>query len=79
VLQVKFSTGVRLRELRSIALVLATPSGLPPPSREAQRRSGMVLAWFREHWAVLLPLLPSVHLCDAQGNPINSARELSDR
>jgi hypothetical protein len=79
ILQLAFSTGVRLRELRSIALVLANVAGIPPPHREARRNSGVVLAWFRRHWDVVLPLLPTLQLRDSDGNPINGMREVHDR
>jgi hypothetical protein len=75
VLQAKFSSGVRLRDLRSIALVICTLAKIEPPGRDAKRQLGLMLAWFRGNWEVVSSWLPFVHLCDDGGRPIDGQRE----
>jgi hypothetical protein len=77
ILQAQFSSGVRLPELRSIALVLSSIADLPPPGRDAKRQLGLMVQWFVRHWNVVSCWLPFVTLRDEQGLPIDGRRELN--
>jgi hypothetical protein len=66
---------VRLRELRSIAIVITSLANVEPPGRDAKRQLGLMLDWFRRNWAVVACWLPFVNLCDERGRPIDGQRE----
>jgi hypothetical protein len=78
ILQAKFSSGVRLRELRSIALVIVAIANLEPPGRDAKRQLGLMLDWFRQNWAVVACWLPFVNLRDERGRTIDGQREFME-
>jgi hypothetical protein len=78
-LQVRFSTGVSLCELRSVALVLCTLANLPSPSRECKRRFELMVQWFVSNWMAIVPWISLVQLRDSEGRPIDRIRELVDR
>jgi hypothetical protein len=78
-LQMKFSTGVRLNELKSIAQVLALLANVKPPTRDMNRHHSQLMRWYSDNWEHILPCLPMVHLCDQQGMPIDGNRELVER
>jgi hypothetical protein len=78
-LQLKFSTGVRFTELKSIARVLAMLAQLPPPSRATNRRWSKLMKWYGKHWDELVPFLPSVQLRDENEVPIDGRREFTEK
>jgi hypothetical protein len=71
----KFSTGVTLKELRSIAAVVAHLSGVKGPSRNVNRNRLLLLQWFMDYWRVLSPWLALTHLRDSDGRVIDGSRE----
>jgi hypothetical protein len=78
-LQVQFSTGVRISELRSIASILAFLAGIPPPTRAMNRQHAQLIQWYRAHWRKIAAFLPLVQLRDEQNVPIDGRRELVER
>jgi hypothetical protein len=79
VLKTKFSSGVTLKELRSIAVVVSLMSGLLEPSREDKRSYVLMIKWFKDRWETVGPMLPFIHLRDANDRIIDSRRELIDK
>jgi hypothetical protein len=77
-LKTALGAGIRHRELYSVAQVLASTFGFPPPSRDAQRSMAVLIKWFQTNWSAIEPILPSVHILDADLNLINEAREVSE-
>jgi hypothetical protein len=78
-LHLKFSTGLRLCELRSIALVVAQIAGIPPPPRSIRRLYSLLVSFFTDHWGAVLPILPILELLDGDHRPIHGRREMSER
>jgi hypothetical protein len=78
-LQMKFSTGVTLRELSSIAMIVSSFAAVQPPSRDAKRRFPSLLQWFRDSWSAIAPFLPFVQLLDEKGLAIDGRRELVEK
>jgi hypothetical protein len=78
ILQAKFSTGARLRELNSIAIVLATLAQVRPPGREEKRHFPKLIEWYKCSWPDITPWLPFVTLRDALDIPIDGNRELAE-
>jgi hypothetical protein len=78
-LQRQFSTGVRVTELRSIAVVLALIAKIRPPTRAMSRQHSLLLQWYRAHWCEIAPFLPLIQLRDNQNLPIDGNRELVER
>jgi hypothetical protein len=74
-----FTTGVRLRELRAIAIVIANLTGLPLPDRNAKREFPFLMAWYRKYWCVIVPRLPLIQLRDEFDVPIDARREAAER
>jgi hypothetical protein len=74
-LQARFSSGVRLRELGSIATVIAAIAGLPRPNRPTRTHYLLLLQWLRTNWAVVQVWLPFITLLDDRGVPIDQNRE----
>jgi hypothetical protein len=77
-LQAKFSRGVSLKELRSIAAVIAMQAWISP-SRDAKRSYGLMVGWFISQWAEVAPWLPFVALRDTAGRAIDGRREAIER
>jgi hypothetical protein len=72
----QFSSGVRQRELLSVANVLCTIiETLPLPTRSEKRSYPLLLRWFEVHWALIEPWLPLFSLRDEHGKIINFERE----
>jgi hypothetical protein len=71
----QFSSGVRQRELRSVADVLSTVICVPDLTRSERRSFPLLVRWFERHWPQIGPALQLIALCDADGEPINFARE----
>jgi hypothetical protein len=78
-LRFQFSSGVTMRELASVAEVLAITAGTTGPGREEKRSFRALIGWFVRSWAVIGPWIPSVALRDAQGHPITGGREREER
>jgi hypothetical protein len=76
---IRFSSGLTLKELRSVALVVAKVAGHPPPPRASLRNFQVLVEWFIEHWSVLMPILPFIGLADAEGIPIDGRREVFEK
>jgi hypothetical protein len=70
---------VALRELSSIALVIANLGGMVAPTRDARRHYPLLMDWYRSNWAVVEQWLPLVTLRDDSGLPIDHRREIFDR
>jgi hypothetical protein len=77
-LHTKFSTGVRLPELRSIAGIICHLTGIARPSRDTHRSYLLMVKWFAAHWADVAPWLSVVSLVDADDNRIDGDRELAE-
>jgi hypothetical protein len=72
----QFSSGVRHRELLSVASVLCSlVEPLPLPSRTERRSFPLLIRWFRDNWAAIRPVFPLIHLCDDSRSVINFQRE----
>jgi hypothetical protein len=78
-LQLQFSAGIRLSELRSIAIILATFAQLRLPDRETCRRWEGIMNWYKTHWTELMPLFPLTELRDQNEIPINAKREFIEK
>jgi hypothetical protein len=75
---VKFSSGVTLKELISIAEIAAALAKIGGPSREAKRNFRLMVCWFKTHWSRLTPWLNLIHLRDRDMNIIDSGREVTE-
>jgi hypothetical protein len=69
-----FSSGVRHRELCSVALVLSHCFGFTTISRDARRSYPVLIKWFHDNWAIIEPVLPFVALRDATDRIIDHHR-----
>jgi hypothetical protein len=58
----RFGTEVSVRELKTIAAVVADHAHLPPPGRTEQRKRPRLFGWFDEHWDRVRDLLPFVKI-----------------
>jgi hypothetical protein len=76
-LQARFSSGIRLFELRSIAIVVAHLSGVAL-ERTSKRTLSCLVKWFADHWPAVAPFIALVNLVDAQGVAVTYARELAE-
>jgi hypothetical protein len=74
-----FSTGVRLGELKSVALILASLADVSAPGRDTNRQYSLLMQWYDRHWARIAPFLPMVQLRDADDRPIDAHREMIER
>jgi hypothetical protein len=79
VLAAKFSTGVTIRELASVAEIVSSLARISPPSRDAKRNFGLMIRWFRSRWTSVAAWLPFISLCDDDLRMIDGARELCDK
>jgi hypothetical protein len=71
-----FSSGIRHRELCSIAFVLSHCFGFASISRDAPRSNPVVIKWFHDNWAGVKPVLSLVALHDDRDGIIDYHREL---
>jgi hypothetical protein len=78
-LQAKFSSGICLRELCSIAIILSQLTGFPKPNRDVKRSYLLLIKWFKDRWDRVLPWLPLIQLRDEENRPIDGKREISER
>jgi hypothetical protein len=79
VLQALFSSGVTLKELRSIGIIAATLTDIDPPPRAFKRTLPSMVQWFRVSWSSIGPILPFIQLRDANEVPIDGRREVLER
>jgi hypothetical protein len=75
ILQAKFSSGVTIRELQSVAEVLAGCTGILPPGREAKRSFAVLIKWYVRSWPRISPWLGIIELRDERGLVIDGQRE----
>jgi hypothetical protein len=78
-LQARFSSGLRLGELRSLAVILSSLAGIMPPGRGTQRQYILLVRYIRKHWARIAPVLPLVQLKDENDMLIDGRREMVER
>jgi hypothetical protein len=78
-LQAKFSSGVTIRELLSVASVCAACAAIQPPGREAKRNFRLLMKWFIESWTRIGPWLAVVELRDERGVAIDGTREFMEK
>jgi hypothetical protein len=72
----QFSSGVRQRELTSIACILCSLiETLPLLTRSEKRSYPLLIRWFERYWSEIEPFLPLIQLCDANKEVINFERE----
>jgi hypothetical protein len=74
----KFSTGIRHRELCSIALVIVRYFGVRKISRDARRSFPVLIKWFQDNWSEIEPLLSIMNLLDENEEVIDHDRELRE-
>jgi hypothetical protein len=79
VLQGKFSSGINVHELQSVAILIAHLTGIAAPSRAEKRNGAALVRWYMQHWAHVIPLLPMIELRDQGGEVISARRELSEK
>jgi hypothetical protein len=74
-----FSSGIRHRELCSVAILIAAKFGVPRVPRDAHRSYPVLIKWFEDNWEAVEPVLPFVCLRDEDDKVINRDRECLDR
>jgi hypothetical protein len=79
VLQSKFSSGVTLKELRSVAVVISLMGGLAQPNRFQKRSYCAMVDWYRKNWDVAWSYLRWIQLRDENDVPIDGVREVKDK
>jgi hypothetical protein len=75
----KFSSGITLKELSSVAHVLVSVTRIDPPRRAAKWKYNEMIAWFSANWAVIEPWMPLIALRDRYGRMIDGEREMIER
>jgi hypothetical protein len=75
----RFGSGVSVRELQSMAMVIAYFANIPQPSRSEKRNGAQLAKWFQRSWSDIVPWLPLVQLRDVEDRPIDAQREFSDK
>jgi hypothetical protein len=72
----QFSSGVRQKELVSIATVLCSlVETIPLLTRSEKRSYPLLVRWFEQNWAEIEPFFALIHLHDEEMEPINFERE----
>jgi hypothetical protein len=79
ILRMKFSSGIRLHELRSIVAILSQLIQIGPPERKAKRSYPLLVKWFKENWSCVAPVLPFIQLRDAANQVIDGRRQMGER
>ena len=75
IIQQKFSTGVTLPELRSIAYLLQQTLNLKKIPRDSKRSFESLMLWFIREWKVVGPALEHIQLYDEDFNQISFQQE----
>jgi hypothetical protein len=75
----KFSSGVTIRELCSIAKLAAGLAKIKPPPRDAKRNWPNLMHWLIERWSIVYPWLAVMNLLDSDGRAIDGYREFFER
>lgn len=76
----RYSSGVRLPELCSLAKILSTIlSGVVEPSREEKRSFPLLIEWYHTYWDVISPMLPYIQLRDENNQVIDGRREIIEK
>lgn len=76
----RFSSGVRLHELNSIATILSSIlSGVKEPSRDEKRSFPLLIEWFHNNWELISPVLPCIQLRDENNQIIDGRREIFEK
>jgi hypothetical protein len=70
-----FSSGVRHRELISIAQLISHHFVMPRISRDAKRSYPVLIKWFQDNWVEVEPIMPLIALRDETEEIINHRRE----
>jgi hypothetical protein len=78
-LQMKFSSGIRLHELRSVAAIVSQMTQIEPPERRAKRSYPLLVKWFKDNWGCVAMVLPLIQLRDAKDRVIDGRREMCER
>jgi hypothetical protein len=78
-LATRFSSGVTIHELASVAEVLSCLAGVAAPCRSEKRNFRQLICWFRAHWASVTPYLCAIQLRDSEGTVIDAGRESTER
>lgn len=74
-----FSSGVRLKELCSVAIVLCKiVSGIKEPNRDEKRNLSLLIEWYHNNWSLVYPMLPFINLRDENNEIINGEREINE-
>lgn len=76
ILKWHFSSGIRLKELASISIILSSIIKIQQPTRDERRSFPLLLNWFSLNWMLIEPLLPIINLRDSSDQIIDGRREL---
>ena len=77
-LREQFSTGIRHRELVSIASVLTQMYGLPEINRDARRSFVVLIKWFDDRWSEIDTYVKHMCLLDENMTKIDHKREIQE-
>jgi hypothetical protein len=77
-LQIKFGTGIRLPELRSVAALVCHLTGVARPSRDTNLSYPLMANWFADNWGAVATWINVIELIDADGKAITGERERED-
>jgi hypothetical protein len=79
VLHRTFGSGISVRELQSVAIVIANMAEIKGPSRVEKRNCAELVKWFTRSWDTVLSWLPLIQLRDEEDRVIDGCRELSEK
>lgn len=71
-----FSSGIRLKELASISIIISAMLKIQQPTRDERRSFPLLLKWYSSYWKLIEPILPIIHLRDSSNQIIDGRREL---
>jgi hypothetical protein len=74
----KFSTGIRHRELCSVAHLVGRCCGIDGVPRDARRSFPVLIKWFQDNWDRIQSVWETLGLLDGDGQPINYERQLRE-
>lgn len=76
----RYSSGVRLPELCSLAKILSSILfGIIEPSREERRSFPLLIEWYHNYWSLIEPVLPYIQFRDENNQVIDGRRELIEK